>query len=437
MRNVDVYADQSGNALIAGRDTALNPISRLVTSTGEWLDYTPFFNDQMGMVRGIMSRDFKRNLVICHSRGLVLHEVALTGAIDQYLIGEPIRTMTQTGDGTVFVTTQGKPTYRLNLNKGTVLPETEIIPGPKVIVEEDRGKWISHIDGLALTDPSISRIEYVFEDVGRIIEFGRIDANHLALIGPDERLYKFNTRDRISELIQVGEQPVRIDGLVHDIYSGDGRILWIASSTGLWKIDITNHTLEVLGPETGFTDARFICIHPGDDGRLWLGTFVGGIQIFDPVSGKIEVLDSDHGLPNNTIVSITRDIEGVRWVATYKGVSMVTADGKLIANLSVEDGLVHSENNRYASLMMDDGRILIGSVSGLNVIDPMRVKAYFKSARDLQSISPPWNFLPVEENWNGSQNLICPIKSSVLQFRRVTDQSVYPLHSLIFSMQRA
>lgn len=59
------------------------------------------------------------------------------------------------------------------------------------------------------------------------------------------------------------------------------------------------------------------------NGRIWIGTDHGGINIFDKSNNTIEVIQKEEGVSNsishNTINSLCGDSDGGIWVATFKG----------------------------------------------------------------------------------------------------------------------
>ena len=80
--------------------------------------------------------------------------------------------------------------------------------------------------------------------------------------------------------------------------------LWVASNTGLWKINLAEQELEVLGKEAPFLDFRFLALRPDEEGRIWLGTTLGGLHIYDPDTEELTIVNSDVGLVNNTVANI-------------------------------------------------------------------------------------------------------------------------------------
>ncbi|MCB0549481.1 MAG: response regulator [Phaeodactylibacter sp.] len=148
----------------------------------------------------------------------------------------------------------------------------------------------------------------------------------------------------------------------------------MASNSGLWKINLATQEIEVLGKKAPFVDARFLSMRQDEKGRLWLGTVLGGLNIYDPDTGDMIIVNSDAGLANNTVASILEDVDGDWWLGTYNGISIVDSNGELITNLDLTDGLVEKENNRFAALKTQGGKLLFGTINGLHVIDPAVIK---------------------------------------------------------------
>ena len=165
---------------------------------------------------------------------------------------------------------------------------------------------------------------------------------------------------------------------------GQNDLLLIATTNGLYKLDLKANTVEILGKEASFNNARFLCIDEDAQGRLWLGTSMNGLQIYDPNTQELKILNSDKGLANNTVVSITPDEDGDRWLGTYNGIALVSPEGDLITNLNEEDGVVYRECNRYSHLKTEDGKIFIGTLSGLSLFDTKMIKESLEKKKELK-----------------------------------------------------
>ena len=58
------------------------------------------------------------------------------------------------------------------------------------------------------------------------------------------------------------------------------------------------------------------------EGKIWIGTEDGGVNIFNPKTGLYEYLVSEEGnnnLPQNCIKAFTDDMNGNLWIGTFLG----------------------------------------------------------------------------------------------------------------------
>ena len=73
-------------------------------------------------------------------------------------------------------------------------------------------------------------------------------------------------------------------------------------------------------------------------------------------------LSVKNGLPQNTVYSITKDIDGFIWIGTDRGVSRF--DGKNFRNFNIYNTPEIKNNSVTALLALNDGRVLIGTFGG-------------------------------------------------------------------------
>ncbi len=384
-RYESVFGDKKGNTLFIAMTTDGSQHARLRTPDGRWLDYSAFVSGLgESRVQNVIGNDFTRELMICHDGGIVLHKVGITGAIRHTLEGYSIRAMTQLSNDEVLVTAQESGPFVLNLKTGNCVPfSNDCDLNARRFLRGENIQWIATNKGLYQANKDLSDCQPLVTEYGLISVLARVDSTTLAFVSNEGVIGVYHTKTRVVTTVTHGDHPVQILGRIHDAWCDHNRMLWIAASTGLWKINLINQQVDTLGHEPPFRDSRFLCIDPDPQGRLWLGTVVGGIHIYDPSTGKLKILDSDKGLANNTVVSIETDKEGVRWVGTYNGISLVSPDGTLISNLYVEDGLVDKENNRYASYVASNGEILVGTARGLNIIDGEAIKSTLKRKQNI------------------------------------------------------
>ncbi len=184
--------------------------------------------------------------------------------------------------------------------------------------------------------------------------------NHVYLMNPAEGKSKGLTK-----------QP--FESNINQVFVGSNDIIWVAGGKGLLKVDVKNDKTEWihLGNHKRTAVMR---IHEDRNGRLWLGTIIQGILIYDPINGKIKSINQSNGLSNNMVVSLLEDDDGNIWAGTYHGITKLSPDGVVLGKLFEKDGLAGNECNRWSALKLEDGRLCFGSNSGISFIDPAQLK---------------------------------------------------------------
>ncbi|MBA3647218.1 MAG: hypothetical protein H0W62_01485 [Chitinophagales bacterium] len=102
---------------------------------------------------------------------------------------------------------------------------------------------------------------------------------------------------------------------------------------------------------------------------IWLTTNGGGINAFDPLTGKFRAFTTRDGLSTNDVVTIVKDNNGDYWLGIFKGISCFTPpkdpfdpNCKIhFRNYDVSDGLPADDINNFATYKDIDGRIFFGT----------------------------------------------------------------------------
>jgi ligand-binding sensor domain-containing protein len=96
-------------------------------------------------------------------------------------------------------------------------------------------------------------------------------------------------------------------------------VLWVGTNGGLDRLRPDGKTFEHfhLGHPVVTALAR------GSDGRIWAGTFGGGVEALDPGTGKLEVFQHaplERGsLPSDRVLALIADHAGALWIGTWGG----------------------------------------------------------------------------------------------------------------------
>ncbi|MBI2380785.1 MAG: response regulator [Gammaproteobacteria bacterium] len=167
---------------------------------------------------------------------------------------------------------------------------------------------------------------------------------------------------------------------VLDIAEDGAGAVWMATLEGLNRYDPVHEAWQTFRHEPdeprSLSSDRLQTLALDPWGKLWLGTVSGEVNIFDPVSGKAQILQRPE-LPDGKfsaypIWRIARDAQGDLWIAAEDGLFLVSAETRQI---KVQFGL--SDFDRLGSALVRaiwpgrDGRLWFGTQGGgLQVYDP-------------------------------------------------------------------
>ncbi len=112
-----------------------------------------------------------------------------------------------------------------------------------------------------------------------------------------------------------------------------------------------------------------------DNGILWIGTFGGGLNRFDPKTEKFEYFtEANSELPNNVIYGVLGDDKGNIWVSSNRGISKYIPKSNTFINYDIDDGLQSKEFNGQACYKNGNGDMFFGGINGFNVFHPDSIK---------------------------------------------------------------
>lgn len=84
--------------------------------------------------------------------------------------------------------------------------------------------------------------------------------------------------------------------------------------------------------------------------NLWIGTYGGGIGLYNNIKESFTIYNEENGLPNNAINSIVADNNGKLWVSTLKGMSCFDPKSETFTNWDNKNGYSLLETNLHACL---------------------------------------------------------------------------------------
>lgn len=197
-----------------------------------------------------------------------------------------------------------------------------------------------------------------------------------------ESIYKFSLDNLGSFGVNCSMMP-DVNAIEEDIYGN----IWVGTNgNGLLRIDGKTGAKTTFihsdNNSNSLSNNVIVDIFSASDGRLWIGTFLGGIDVFDGQKFTNLRNTAKHGsaLASTHIWSIKEDAEHNIWVGTL-GDGLVKIDSKTgsTEEFNEENGMLPS--NYISSLIVcKDGRLAIGTAAGAAIIDvPNRSSKFLNS----------------------------------------------------------
>ncbi len=262
--------------------------------------------------------------------------------------------------------------------------------------------WLGMVDGLFqmqvsedLTSAEFTKVDYrvdtstlsnnrvyaLCEDnlgnlwVGTREGLGVVNMNTLAF-----EFFQNNAVDtgRLGESIGLGNNIVRS---IHQ--SKEGK-LWIGTDGGGLNLakDVGDNTPLMIFKKfvanakdsSSINNNSILSIWEGDDGILWLGTYGGGLNKFDPKTGRFEAFTELDGLSNNVVYGVLGDDDGNLWLSTNRGLSKFNIEAQTFKNYAENDGLQSNEFNIGAYFKNQSGDLYFGGINGFNLFNPRSIR---------------------------------------------------------------
>ena len=170
------------------------------------------------------------------------------------------------------------------------------------------------------------------------------------------------------------------------LLKGSQDSLWIGTENGLNRLDVTSGTVETILPDPGDPvglGAGLISTLLLDRmGRLWVGTFSGGIDVLEgrDASGRPKFHRIVEGLPNENVDTLLNAPDGSIWASTDGGLARIDPANYGITVLRRAEGALLPAYWNNVGAVTPSGELLFGGTGGLTVVRP--------------GLSRPWTYEP-------------------------------------------
>ncbi|WP_192579057.1 sensor histidine kinase [Fibrisoma limi] len=199
-------------------------------------------------------------------------------------------------------------------------------------------------------------------------------------VGGQSNLAQFDPIDGRFTLYRIDkDKPIgKGGGQVNDILISRSGDVWVSvGGLGPCKLNRRTGRFKCYHPHYGTSQKVFYgrdvtALSETPDGAIWASTNIGGLFRIDPMSGAVSTFTIHDGLPDNHVVALVTDQQGMLWMATGKELCRLDPVTRTLRVFDEQDGLL-SQIFSGACTRTPTGELAFGSTNGFVVFRPSEI----------------------------------------------------------------
>lgn len=391
-------------------------------------------------IKKIYSDNFLNKLYILTDRDFLIVKLGKEDALQKLNINNPVRgiEMLDTENLIFLLETGLNQVAKINTRSKKIKTNFESLDfNHQTLLKKDNKIWGVSAGNIATYDDATNTFEFITKNQ-RIYDFRFDHEGNIVFYDLEGYFWRYSLETGTYTQLTYANKPLIVDINYTAFLVDKNGSLWVASPKGLFKYDLDTNSYSNLSEDIENFQFNFISIAEGAEDELWLGSFGSGLVILDKNTYDFKNITTKNGLCNNTIASITKDSDGFYWIGTYKGISVLNPDAMILTNLFESDGLVNNECNRHSSKLLDDGRIAIGTINGITLINPGLVKEGFDKKKDLNTYLTTVRYFDKNANdhtelsngLNAFKEVVLPPSKNNITLEFATSNLINPLNNI-------
>ena len=244
-------------------------------------------------------------------------------------------------------------------------------------------------------------------------------------------LGRYNFSTKTMDIVMQDTLP-SVTSLYEDQSAGE---YWVGTVNGLYRLDKDFKTIFKFSSENSKTQSYHIKSTIRYKDYMIAGTLGGGVFIIDTDNNEIiKIIRQEAGLSDINAVSFLPLKDDI-WVGTFNGITVLDSSFNIKKVIEASEGLVNREFNTKSIARDFNGHIYLGSINGLQKIDPEKIMTW-KPSQDIE-LSAAFHFqgdLIERLNWDGENINISNFTDSIAFWHNWNDYVKYPLESNRFEI---
>ncbi|MEI7502443.1 MAG: two-component regulator propeller domain-containing protein, partial [Paludibacter sp.] len=164
---------------------------------------------------------------------------------------------------------------------------------------------------------------------------------------------------------------------VQDVMLENGQTVWIGTrSDGLYRYNYQTKQLihhPASANKNALSNNHVSVLFKDSRNKLWVGTYGGGICLYDSKTNRSKTFDHKNGLLNDAVCGIMEDNDGSLWVSTLEGMSHFDIKKETFDNYNNNNGYPIQETVLHSSAKLSDNTFIVGGVNAFVSFNPSRI----------------------------------------------------------------
>jgi len=308
----------------------------------------------------VASRNLKKELVIA-ANGTLTHYFFANQQIQTFLTDFSIRSIHQKSDNEFIVATENNGWHTINTANNTSaqiefkINDTHVsLEENRNIFEDENGYWSNYSNGMVRVNKKNNQVKtYIYHPVEAMVS----DSSFIYYTTIKHHLMRFDTKTYTNTKLANTDTIAALDIIKHK------NALYCASNRGLFTYK--NNTASLI---SNFPDNNLLSVDYYPEYGVVLGSRSGELYAYNETTNSHTTLYKDDKLAS--IASTLLDNNKQLWINTFAGIVTFNPITKKHTRFTEEDGFSFYEANRHSALKATDGRLLVGTLKGLNVFNP-------------------------------------------------------------------